>query len=82
MLHDLDRNRLWLGMQTGQWLSHADPATVAAPPRRGGRRDEVVLDLKQGRFKANRLHVSRETWLPKSLDSSGVEGPETWSFAD
>ena len=80
VLYDLDRNRLLLGMQTGQWLARADSATVAlAAPK--GRRDEVVLDIKQGRLKA-KVRVSRETWLPKSLDCSGVSGPETWTFAD
>jgi Aspartyl protease len=76
-LHDLDRNRLWFGMRTGQWLSTANvDLSKAKVPR-----DEVILDIKQGRFKA-KVHVSRDTWLPKSLDSAGVEGPETWTFAD
>jgi hypothetical protein len=79
-LHDLDRNRLWLGMQTGQWLARADPATVAVAETEGGR-DEVVLDIIQGRLKA-KLHVDRGTWLPTSLVTSGVKGPETWAFAD
>jgi hypothetical protein len=79
-LHDLDRNRLWLGMRTGQWLRTIDLASVAVAKTKSPRA-EVILEVKQGRFKA-RVHVSRETWLPKSLDSSGVEGPETWTFAD
>jgi hypothetical protein len=80
VLYDFDHNRLWLGMQTGQLLARADAATVALVEARPGR-DEVVLDIQQGRLKA-RLHVSRATWLPTSLDSSGVKGPETWTFTD
>ncbi len=80
VLYDLDRNRLLLGMQTGQWLARADKTTVAITAPKG-RREEVVLDIKQGRLKA-KVHVSRETWLPKSLDCFGVSGPETWTFAD
>ena len=56
------------------------PRRVAVTKAKG-RRDEVVLEIKQGRLKA-KLHVSRETWLPKSLESSGVSGPDTWTFAD
>ena len=80
VLHDLDRNRLWLGMQTGQWLARADNGTVALAAAKG-RRDEVVLEIKQGRLKA-KLHVTRGTWLPKSLECSGVSGPETWTFGN
>ena len=80
-LHDLDRNRLWIGTRTGQWLSISDSATTIALVTAKGPRDEVVLDVKQGRFKA-KVHISRDTWLLKSLESSGVEGPETWTFAD
>ncbi len=80
VLYDFDRYRLLLGMQTGQWLAHADSATVAlAGPK--GRRDEVVLEIKQGRLKA-KVRVPRATWLPMSLDCSGVSGPENWTFAD
>jgi Aspartyl protease len=79
-LYELDRNRLWLGMQTGQWLANADPATISLETG-GGQGDEVVLDIKQGRLKA-KLHVDRTTWLPTSLKSSGVKGEETWTFAD
>src|SRR5262249_12869774 len=57
-----------------------DPASVALVEAGPGR-DEVVLDIQQGRLKA-RLHVSRATWLPTSLDSSGVKGPEAWTFTD
>ncbi len=80
VLHDLDRNQLLIGLQTGQWLARADGATVAIARKKAGR-DEVVLDVKQGRLKAE-LRVSRETWLPKSLNCSGVSGPESWTFAD
>jgi hypothetical protein len=80
VLHDFDRYRLWFGIQTGQWLVGADAASVSIA-RVKGRRDEVVLNIKQGRLKA-KLCVSRETWLPKSLDSSDVSGPENWTFAD
>jgi Aspartyl protease len=79
-LHDLDRNTLWLGMHTGQWLARADAASVALAKAKGPR-DEVVLNIKQGRMKA-KLYVSRATWLPVSLESSDVSGPETWTFAD
>ncbi len=80
VLHDLDRNQLLIGLQTGQWLARADGATVAIARKKAGR-DEAVLDIKQGRLKAE-LRVSRETWLPKSLNCSGVSGPETWTFGD
>jgi hypothetical protein len=43
-LHDLDRNRLWIGMRTGQWLSISDSATTLAVAKTKGPRDEVVLD--------------------------------------
>jgi Aspartyl protease len=79
-LHDLDRNRLLLGMQTGQWLSGADGITLATSKTKPGR-DEVMIEVKQGRLKAE-LHVSRTTWLPKSLNCAGVSGPENWTFAD
>ena len=80
-LHDLDRNLLWMGMRTGQWLSISASAPTIALARAKSPRDEVVLDVKQGRFKA-KVHVSRGTWLLTSLESSGVEGPETWTFTD
>jgi hypothetical protein len=80
-LHDLDRNRLWIGMRTGQWLSISDSGTTVALSKAKRPHDEVVLDVKQGRFKA-KVHVSPDTWLLKSLESSGVEGPELWTFAD
>ena len=80
VLHDLDRNRLWLGMQTGQWLSRADAASVSLAKIKGPH-GEVVLNVKQGRMKA-KVYVSRETWLPTSMESSDVSGPETWTFAD
>ncbi len=79
-LYDFDRSRLLLGMQTGQWLARADKATVALVKTKGPR-DDVVLNIKQGRLKA-KLQVSRETWLQKSLNCSGVSGAETWTFAD
>ena len=80
-LHDLDRNRLVLALQTGRWLvEHADAKTVALAKAKGAR-DEVVLEIKQGRLKAE-LHVSRETWLPKSLECSGVSAAEICTFAD
>ncbi len=79
-LHDLDRNQLLLGMQTGQWLSRADGIIVSASKTKPGR-DEVVLEVKQGRLKTE-LHVSRDTWLPRSLNCSDVSGPENWTFAD
>ncbi len=79
-LHDLDRNTLWLGMQTGRWFTRADALSVALA-RAKDPRNEVVLNIKQGRMKA-KLHVARDTWLPKSLESSDVSGPETWTFAD
>ena len=46
VLHDLDRNRLSLGMQTAQWLSRGDPPTVALgsdarPGQRGGARHQA-----------------------------------------
>ena len=80
-LHDLDRSRLWIGMRTGQWLSISDSATTVAVAKTKGPRDDVVLDVTQGRFKA-KVRVSQDTWLLKSLESSGVEGPKKWTFAD
>ena len=80
VLHDLDRSRLWLGMQTGQWPVWAEAAGVSVAKIKGPG-DEVVLNIKQGRLKA-KLFVSRETWLPKALESSDVSGPEHWTFAD
>jgi hypothetical protein len=80
VLHDLDHNQLLIGLQTGQWLAGADGASVAIARKKAGR-DEAVLDVKQGRLKAE-LRVSSETWLPKSLSCSGVCGPETWTFDD
>ena len=79
-LRDLDRNRLWLALQTGQWLAHADGKTVAVAKTKGAR-DEVVLEIKQGRLKAE-LRVARDTWLPKSLRQSGNSGENMWTFAD
>jgi hypothetical protein len=79
-LHDFDHSTLWLSMHTGQWLARADAASVAVAKVKGPR-DEVVLNIKHGRMKA-KIYVSRKTWLPVSLESSDVSGPETWTFAD
>ena len=79
-LHDLDRNRLWIGMRTGLWVSNVDAQAVTLS-KTSDQRDEVAIEIKQGRFKA-RVHVSSATWLPTALDASGVAGPERWTFAD
>ena len=63
-LHDLDRNRLLVELQTGQWLARADDGALASSRVRPSR-DEMAIDVKQGRFKAE-LRVSRDTWLPKA----------------
>ncbi len=79
-LRDLDRNRLLVELQTGQWLARADGEALASSRVRPSR-DEMAIDVKQGRFKVE-LRVSRETWLPKSLNCGSISGAETWAFAD
>jgi hypothetical protein len=80
-LHDLDRSLLWIGMRTGQWLSNSASAPTFALTRAKGPRINVVVDVKQGRFKA-KVHVPRDSWLPSTLESSGAFGPEIWTFTD
>lgn len=77
-LRDLDRNRLLVELQTGQWLARADGEALASSRVRPSR-DEMAIDVKQGRFKVE-LRVSRETWLPKSLNCGSISA--TWAFAD
>jgi hypothetical protein len=79
-LRDLDRNRLLLALETGQWLAHADAKTVTLAKAKPAR-DEVVLEIKQGRLKGE-LRVSRATWLPKSLKRSGSSDDNMWTFTD
>jgi hypothetical protein len=79
-LYERDLWQLLAGLQTGHWASRLDPASAALAPG-DSTADAVVLDVRQGRFKA-KLHVDRSTWLPTMLRRSGIRGEETWTFAE
>jgi hypothetical protein len=79
-LFDRDVRQLWVGLQTGLWLAHATPDTVALAPQ-GGDERTVVLDIRQGKTRA-KLYVDRGTWLPRSLTPVRVSGEQTWTFAE
>jgi hypothetical protein len=78
-LFDREMRQLWVGLQTGLWLAHADADSVSLAPD-GGDRHTVVLNIRQGRLKAA-LQVNRTTWLPEVLKRTGVTGEQTWTFA-
>jgi len=76
-----DRARLTTWIWTGQWLNPAAKIVASLKPRQSERGDvviEVGLADRPGRAE---LVVDGQTWLPRSLTSSGASGSEVVEFS-
>jgi len=76
-----DRARLTTWIWTGQWLDRAAKIVAALRPRRpvGG---DVVLEVGMAdRPWHGKLLIDGQTWLPRSLTSSGASGSEVVEFS-
>lgn len=76
-----DRARLTSWIWTGQWLDPAAKVVAALKPRQPDNGDAILeVGIADRRWRAELL-IDGQTWLPRSLTSSGASGSEVVEFS-